>query len=150
VTIQPEASGRFDHLGPDDGVDAPGQCLNERPAAGTAAVEPELATEPIEAVEDVCATVAELRAADDRRESELALAEQGLRVDREPWFAGGAQHVSGVHVLVQEHLLALTRGELAGRLQRGGEELALERSAPRAPTSRGASPPSARPRPRAR
>src|SRR5262249_15877782 len=98
---------------PDDGVDAPGQCLDERPAAGTAAVEPELATEPFEAMEDVLATVAELRAANDRRKSELALAQQRLRVDHEPRFPGGGQHVARMQVLMKKHRLTLGRGELA-------------------------------------
>src|SRR5262249_12865094 len=80
----PEPAGDLDHLGPDDRVDAPGQCLNERPAAGTVSVETELATEPVEAMEHVFAAVAELGAANDRRHSELALPEQRLRVDREP------------------------------------------------------------------
>jgi hypothetical protein len=101
--------------------------MSERtPAADAAAVEPELGREPVEAVEDVFAAVAELCAADDRRHSELALALQRLRVDREPRFPDRAQHVAGVQVLMQEHLLTLSRGELADRLERGGEELALE------------------------
>jgi hypothetical protein len=35
--FSPEPAGDLDHLCPDDGVDAPRQCLNERPAARTAA-----------------------------------------------------------------------------------------------------------------
>ena len=92
-------------------------------------VETELVSEPVETVEDMLAAVAELSAANDRRQSKLALAEQRLRVDREPRFAGGAEYVAGVQVLVQEHLFALGRSELVGRLERCVEEVALERSA---------------------
>src|SRR5262249_11107300 len=71
----------------------------------------------------------ELGAADDRRESELALTEQWLRVDHEPRFAGGAQHVARMQVLMKKDRLTLGRSELADRLERCVEEVALDRAA---------------------
>ena len=42
------------------------------------------------------AAVSELAATDDRREPELALADQRFGVDHKPWLAFGAQDVVGV------------------------------------------------------
>ena len=105
---------------------------------------PSSAAEPVEAVQDVALRVAELERADDRRDRELALAGERLRVDHEPRLALRGEHVLAVQVLVQEHLLALRRRELADVVQRGAA------SAPRRlPASLERPPPSARPRPRA-
>ena len=51
--------------------------------------------------------LAELAAAHERRDAELALAGERLRVDRQPGLPLGAKDVVGVHVLVHQHLLAL-------------------------------------------
>ena len=73
--------------------------------------------------------MAELARADDRRDPELALADQRLRVDREPRLALRRQHVVAVQVLVQQHLLALRARQLDQRLERRVEQPALERTA---------------------
>ena len=62
--------------------------------------------------------MAELEGADDRRDCELALARERLRVDHEPLLPFGREDVVAVQVLVHEHLLALRRRQLAKRLER--------------------------------
>src|SRR5712691_13542147 len=62
-------------------VKRPGDSLGDRPAARTVAVETELAGEAIESVQDVALAVPELEGADDRRDREFPLADQGLRID---------------------------------------------------------------------
>ena len=79
-------------------------------------------------MQDFGATMAELEAPDDRRERELALAREGLRVDREPRLALGPKHVVSVEVLMEEDLLALRRRELLERLDRSVQQRALERA----------------------
>src|SRR5919198_4348940 len=91
-------------------VERPGDGLADRPAAGTLTVEPELRGQSVEAVEDVTPGMAELERADDRRDSELALAGQRLRVDREPRLALGAEGVFAGQGLGEQPLLAPRAG----------------------------------------
>src|SRR5579884_3297433 len=118
------------------GVEAPRERLRERPAAGALAVELELARQPVEPVEDVPPRAAELERADDRREAELALADKRFRVDRKPRLTLGAQHVVRMQVLVDEHLLALGRRELAQRIEGRVEQPPFERAPPLLPVPR--------------
>src|SRR6266536_1726328 len=77
-------------------------------------------------MEHVTLRVAQLERADDRRDSELALPDEGLRIDRQPRLPLRRQHVLAVEVLVQQHLLALRSGKLAQGLERGVEQLGRE------------------------
>jgi hypothetical protein len=89
-------------------------------------VEPELTGQPVEPPSDASRIVSELAAANDCCYSELALAGQRLRVDREPRLTLGSEHVVGVQVLVEEHLLALRPRKFLQRLERRIEQRALE------------------------
>src|SRR5207247_3779151 len=57
--------------------------------------------------------VAELERGDDRRDRELALTCERLRIDDEPRLALRGEDVLPVQVLVEQHLLALCRRQLA-------------------------------------
>jgi hypothetical protein len=121
--------------------DPPRDRLAERPAAGALPVQAELRAETVEAAQDLALRVAELGPADDRSDSELALAGERLRVDREPGLPLGSEDVPGVEVLVHEHELALGRRELPKCVERGVEERALKRTARLFPSLREVSDP---------
>src|SRR6185312_1999536 len=100
----------------------------DRPATRPLAVEAELRDEPVEAAQHLAARVAELARADDRRDPELSLPGERLRVDRQPRLALGGQNVVAVQVLVQEHLLTLCSRQFPQGLERGVEQPPLERT----------------------
>src|SRR5206468_1574279 len=68
-------------------LEAPRNRLADRPATRALAVESELGAEAAESVQDVTATVTELRVPHDRRDGEFTLADERLRIDDEPGFA---------------------------------------------------------------
>src|SRR5438093_1700139 len=72
---------------------------------------------------DVCSS--ELERADDRSDRELPLAGERLWVDHEPGLALRGEDVVRVQVLVDEDLLSLRAGQIAQRLERRVEELAV-------------------------
>jgi len=109
-------------------VEAPGDRLPDRPAASPFSIQAERARKVVEASHDLLVAVAELGRADDRRETELPLADERLRVDYEPRLALGGQDVVGVEVLVHEDLLALGVGQLLERAHRFLEDRRFERS----------------------
>src|SRR6478736_4381200 len=109
--------------------DRPRQRLGDRPPASAVAVKAERGAQPIEPPQHRLPAVAKLRAADDRRERELALGEDRLGVDRQPVLTPRTEHVARVEILVDEHQLALRAGELAQRLEREVQQLALHRPA---------------------
>ena len=116
--------------------------LPERPASRSLAVEPELGGQAVEAAEDGSPRVPELAAADERRDPELALPRERLRVDREPRLTLRGEDVPGVQVLVQEDRLALRGRERPERVERRVEEPPLERPAHLLPLlAEGARPP---------
>src|SRR3954465_8564466 len=86
---------------------APGQRLAQRPKARTLAIESETARKRIQPPNDVSPTMTELVASNDRRQRELTLATERLRVDHQPGLARGAQDVVRVQVLGEQHLRAL-------------------------------------------
>ncbi len=101
----------------------PGDRLHDRPAARTVAVETELPAEAIEAIKGLLLRVAELTGTDDRRDRELPLGSEWLRIDHEPRLALRRKDVLPVKVLVNEDELALRRRQLS----RQGTDLALQR-----------------------
>ena len=68
------------------------------------AVEPQLGRQAIEPSQQVSAAAAELDVTDDRRDTELPLAGQWLRVDDEPGLTLGGENVVAVEILVEQHL----------------------------------------------
>src|SRR6187402_921864 len=76
-------------------VPRPGEVVGDAPAAGTLAVEPEVC-EDVEQVRD------RARVAKQAGRLQLALADEGFRVDDEPRLALGAEDVPAVEVLVHE------------------------------------------------
>jgi len=117
-------------------VERPRERLSAAPSGRAVAVEPELRRQPVQAMEHVLRRGPELGAADQRRDAELALADERLRVDHEPRLAFGPQDVPGVEVLVDEHLLTLRGRERPQGLDGGIDELALERPARALPVAR--------------
>src|SRR6267142_2466591 len=113
----------------------PRQCLRQRPASCALAVEPELGSKPLEPPSNASCIVAQLTAANDCCDSELALAGQRLRVNREPRLTLGREDVLGVQVLVEEYLLSLCPWKLLQRLDRGVDQPALEGAAAPLPRS---------------
>ena len=107
-------------------VEAPRDRLPDRPASRPLPIEAEPLRQPVEAPHDLLLAVTELERADDRREAELALADERLRVDREPRFALGRENVVRVEVLVDEHLLALSQRQPLESRDRLIEKLRLE------------------------
>src|SRR6185437_1288954 len=110
-------------------VKGPRDRLPDRPAASALAVQGQLRDEPVETAEHLLPRVAELAGADNRRDPELPLADERLRVDPQPGLALRGQDVVAVQVLVQQHLRALGPRQLLERLESGVEQLALERAA---------------------
>ena len=108
-------------------VDAPRDRLTDRPASCALAVEPELARQPIEALDDRPPAVTELGGPDDGRDGELALADERLRVDHEPRLPLSGENVVRMEVLVHEDLLTLRRGQLLEDRDRRVDECLLER-----------------------
>jgi hypothetical protein len=108
-------------------VEGPRDRLGERPEAGTLPVEAELTRQSVEPPDDLSAPVPELGASDQRCESEFALTGERFGVDREPGLSAGAEHVAGVKILVQEHLLALGCPERSQGVERGFDQRLLER-----------------------
>ena len=104
----------------------PRERLGDRPAAGPLPVEAELGAQPVEPAEDTASRVAELEGADDRGQGELALADERLRVDREPRLPLRGENVLRVEVLVDEHLLPLRLRKPVERVERRVEEPPLE------------------------
>ena len=116
-------------------LEAPRDRLGERPEACALAVESELRCQAIEPVEDVAAAVAELEAANQRRDCELALARERLRVDREPRLPPRAKNVARMEILVKKHLLALRMRKRCEGVRRGVEQRLLDRPAGALPGS---------------
>lgn len=110
-------------------TDSPRECVRERPAPRTLAVETELVRQAIQAVADGLCAVAELAPTHECRNTELALAGKRLRVDDQPRLALGCEHVVGVQVLVHEDLLSLGLRELVDRLEGRIQQVTLERPA---------------------
>lgn len=106
----------------------PGERLPDRPPPRALSIEPELGCEPVETTADAPLVAAQLAAADQRCEAELALSGERLRVDHQPGLTLGREHVVGVQILVHEHLLALGRRQLAQGLEPGVEETPFERT----------------------
>lgn len=71
--------------------------------------------------------MAQLERADDRRETELTLARQRLRIDDKPRLALGGEDVVCMQILVDQHLLTLGRRQLLERGDGRVDELLLER-----------------------
>src|SRR4051794_41875252 len=80
--------------------------------------------------------MAELSGADDRRDRELPLGGERLRVDDEPRLALRADDVVTVQVLMDEHLRALRRRQIA-RETGGGRGRAAPPPAGHPPRPRG-------------
>src|SRR5689334_5402668 len=97
---------------------SPGHRLAQGPEARPLPIEPQVRRQPIQPPNDFGAAVAELIAANDRREREFTLADERLRIDHEPWLAQGAQHVIRVQILMQQHLSPLRSTKPLERLQR--------------------------------
>ena len=108
-------------------VDGPRNRLTDRPASRALAVEPELARQPIESLDDRPPAVTELGGANDGRNGELALADERLRVDHEPRLPLRGENVVRMEVLVHEDLLTLRRGQLLEDRDRRIDECLLER-----------------------
>src|SRR5689334_4206527 len=104
----------------------PRERLHDRPPACALTIELELVAETVEPMEDIPPRVAELAGADDRRDRELALRSERLRVDDEPRLPLRAHDVVAVHVLMHEHELALRRGEVAREPCDARIEIALD------------------------
>ncbi len=79
------------------------ECLPKRPTARSLGIEIEACTQPIEAIQNVLATVAERVVPHDRRDAEFAFPNEGFWIDREPRLAFGREHIVGVQVLMQKH-----------------------------------------------
>src|SRR4051812_28700285 len=109
-------------------ADRPGDRLADRPKPRPLPVETELGGEAIEPPNGLPPGVTELERANDRRDRELALTDERLRVDGQPALALGSEDVSTVKVLVEQHLLALGRGERRHGVERDVEQATLERS----------------------
>src|SRR6266487_1863544 len=77
----------------DDAValEAPGDSVGDGPESGPFAVQAEVGREAMESAEHRRAAVAEFTRADDRRNAELAFADEGLRIDRQPRLSPRAQ-----------------------------------------------------------
>src|SRR3954470_21370479 len=88
-------------------VEGPRHRLPNGPPARALPVEAELGRQPVEPVENVRLRGTELERAHDRRDRELALTDERLRIDHEPRLALCRKDVVAVEVLVQQHLLAL-------------------------------------------
>ena len=121
-------------------AEAPGECVGDSPAPHALVVETELGREHVEPAPDSSritgtaeqpATVAE-----ERRSVELSLSDEGLWVDREPRFTGGAQDVPAMEILVEHNRLTLIGAELETRSDRLVEDLPSERPAERFPLTR--------------
>lgn len=124
--FQQPASGLGVH-GVEIAVDGPRNRLTDRPASRALAVEPELARQPIESLEDRTPAVTELGGPDDGRDGELALADERLRVDHEPRLPLRGENVVRMEVLVHGDLLTLCRGQLLEHRDRHIDECFLER-----------------------
>src|SRR6058998_3542550 len=107
-------------------VDAPRDRLTDRPAPCALTIEPELTGQPIEPLQHGPPAVAELERTDDRRDRELTLADERLRIDYEPRLAPCGENVVRVEILIQEHLLALGRTKLLEDRDRGLEQALFE------------------------
>src|SRR5213596_1578431 len=106
-------------------IERPRDCLPDRPATRSIAVEPQLIGEALKAADDGFPAVPELERARDRGEPELALADERLWVDHEPWLSLSGEHVFAVQVLVQQHLFSLRRRQRLERINRRVEETPL-------------------------
>src|SRR5215207_7732574 len=105
----------------------PSKSLGERPAAGSLAVEGELRGQPVEAVTDILFGMTQLMSANHGRQAELPLAQERLRIDREPRLSLGPKNIVGVKVLIDEHGFALRWYKLGRRFERGFKEFSLKR-----------------------
>ena len=116
------------------------------PPAKPLAVHPEVGQDVEPAADDV--GVSRERGVPERPDAvELALADEGLRVDDEPRLALGAKDVPPVEVLVDEP--ARSAVDAAEHVERGVEERPLERPAAVVPALAAPPRPSGRPRRRA-
>jgi len=104
----------------------PGEGLGERPTAGSLALKAELRRQSVETVSHILFRMAQLISANHRRQSELTLAQERLRIDCKPRLPFGTKNVVGVKVLIDEHRFALRRYELVHRFERGFKEFLLK------------------------
>lgn len=83
--------------------EGPGQCLGNRPVAGTLAVETEPVGEAIKSVGNGVAAGAEFAAADNGGDCELDLTSEGLGVDHQPRFTLGGHVEDHARMSVVDH-----------------------------------------------
>ena len=96
-------------------TEAPRNRLTDRPAPRPLTVEPELSAEHVEPMQDRPFAMAELERTNDRRQAELTLSRERLRVDHKPRLALGSEDIGRMEVLVKKNLLALARSQLLKR-----------------------------------
>ena len=103
-------------------LETPRDRLARSPQAGAISIQPQLAGEAVEAMQDMLLAVAELCGANDRAQRELSFSNERLGIDHQPRFPASAQHIVTVEILVEQHLVALGGGQLLEDTDRTVEE----------------------------
>lgn len=87
--------------------EGPGDGLYKSPGSSPVVVESKLLRQTIKAMVYVVETGPELAATHERRNSELTLPGEWLRIDGEPWLSFGTEDVTGMEILMYQDLFAL-------------------------------------------